>query len=84
MSEFNNDNISFWTDTVDLPSYPTLENDTSTEVLVVGAGITGLMNAYKLAMQGRKVMVLEANKVLTGTTVTAASTGLSLTASAMV
>ncbi|OZT77790.1 FAD-dependent oxidoreductase [Salinicoccus roseus] len=68
MSEFNNDNISFWTDTVDLPSYPTLENDTSTEVLVVGAGITGLMNAYKLAMQGRQVMVLEANKVLTGTT----------------
>ncbi|TVT29792.1 FAD-dependent oxidoreductase [Salinicoccus cyprini] len=68
MSEFKHDNISIWSDTAELPSYPKLENDIETEVLVVGAGITGLMNAYQLAMKGYKVTVIDTDYILGGTT----------------
>lgn len=68
MTEFKHDNISLWSDTVELPSYPKLEDDIETEVLVVGAGITGLMNAYQLAMKGYKVTIIDTDYVLGGTT----------------
>ncbi|WP_411842216.1 FAD-dependent oxidoreductase [Salinicoccus sp. HZC-1] len=68
MSEFKNENISFWSDSVELPSFSALEKDIETDVLVVGGGISGLMNAYQLAMRGHEVTVIEGNTVLSGTT----------------
>jgi len=62
---------SLWlTDRADQPPPPSpLDNGARTaEVVVVGAGITGLITAVLLARAGRNVLVLEANSVGAGAT----------------
>lgn len=59
---------SYWTATADVPTFPKLERDLSADVVVVGAGITGITAAYLLSRQGSKVVLLEAGRVLHGTT----------------
>jgi glycine/D-amino acid oxidase-like deaminating enzyme/nitrite reductase/ring-hydroxylating ferredoxin subunit len=46
-------------DAVPLPSLPRLERNQKVDVVVVGAGITGLTAAYLLTQAGRSVAVLE-------------------------
>ncbi|MEW9108195.1 FAD-dependent oxidoreductase [Cytobacillus gottheilii] len=58
---------SYWTD-IDLPSFQPLKEDTSADVVIVGGGITGITSAYLLAKEGLKVTLLEAGKILNGTT----------------
>ncbi|MEM1503901.1 FAD-dependent oxidoreductase [Domibacillus sp. 8LH] len=62
------DTQSFWRDSVDLPAFPRLEEDLSVDVVIVGGGIAGLTSAYLLVNEGLKVVVLEAGKLLNGTT----------------
>src|SRR5712671_3774910 len=50
---------SVWSATADVPSYPPLNRDLTTDVVVVGAGIAGMSVAYHLAMGGRQVVVLD-------------------------
>lgn len=60
---------SFWLDSVDkLPQFPPLTTDLKTDVVVIGAGITGITTAYVLAKRGVKVVVLNAGPILEGTT----------------
>lgn len=40
-----------------------LEKSTTTDVVVVGAGFSGLSTAYHLALQGKSVVVLEAQEI---------------------
>jgi len=53
------DTLPFWIDSTPLPRYPKLERDESVDVLVIGAGITGLTAAYLLTLAGRRVAVIE-------------------------
>lgn len=46
-----------------LPAYPALAGETRADVVVVGAGYTGLGAALRLAERGYDVAVVEANKV---------------------
>jgi len=48
----------YWSE-VDFPARPPLDHDTRADVLVVGAGITGLTTAYLLAREGMQVVVVE-------------------------
>jgi len=60
--------ISLWED-VDRPAYPDpLPPSGHVEVLVVGAGLTGLTTALLLARAGVEVAVVEARRVGAGTT----------------
>lgn len=59
---------SLWRATTDLPAFPRLAEDIDTDVAVVGAGITGITTAYLLAKQGKKVVLLDAGRILEGTT----------------
>ncbi|MNJ36873.1 Gamma-glutamylputrescine oxidoreductase [compost metagenome] len=59
---------SMWRQTTDLPTFSKLEEDIQTDIAIVGAGITGITTAYLLTKAGFKVTVLEAAKVLDGTT----------------
>ena len=59
MHSDSGDTTSLWMATAEVPSYPALTADASTEVCVVGAGIAGLSVAYHLARAGRRVMVID-------------------------
>lgn len=45
------------------PERPPLDGDASCEVCVIGGGFTGLSTALHLAKKGRRVIVIEANRV---------------------
>jgi glycine/D-amino acid oxidase-like deaminating enzyme/nitrite reductase/ring-hydroxylating ferredoxin subunit len=49
----------YWNDSAPLPSLSRLERDQKVDVVIVGAGITGLTTAYLLTRAGRSVAVLE-------------------------
>jgi glycine/D-amino acid oxidase-like deaminating enzyme/nitrite reductase/ring-hydroxylating ferredoxin subunit len=59
---------SYWIDSVEIPEFPSLNEDMDAEVVIAGAGIAGLTTAYLLAREGVDVVVLEADRVLHGTT----------------
>lgn len=60
--------LSYWQDSVKLSTYETLDETKKYDVCIVGAGITGITTAYLLSEQGLSVCILEANKVISGTT----------------
>ena len=48
-----------WSDTASLPRFPKLERDEEVDVVVVGAGITGLTAAYLLTLDGKRVALVD-------------------------
>ncbi|ART75285.1 FAD-dependent oxidoreductase [Sutcliffiella horikoshii] len=59
---------AYWRDSAPLPSFPTLNENKKTDVCVVGGGITGITTAYQLAQEGLKVILIDADQILNGTT----------------
>ncbi|MCA0985351.1 FAD-dependent oxidoreductase [Halobacillus yeomjeoni] len=57
-----------WREDTSIPSYESLNEDTSAEIVVVGGGITGITTAFLLAKAGKQVTLLEADQLLNGTT----------------
>ncbi|MCA1011905.1 FAD-dependent oxidoreductase [Halobacillus halophilus] len=49
-------------------SFPALTENTEADVTVIGSGITGIMTAYLLVKKGFRVVILEAGKIVEGTT----------------
>ncbi len=62
------EHISYWHQTQKPRDYPRLEKDLQTDVLIVGAGISGVTAAYCLTQRGIKPVVIEAETVCSGTT----------------
>ncbi|WP_026700830.1 FAD-dependent oxidoreductase [Salibacterium aidingense] len=58
----------YWKDTTELPSFHALEENEKADVVLVGGGITGLTTASLLAKEGLQVVLLEAGRILNGTT----------------
>lgn len=59
---------SYWKDHKSPHSFGPLNSDMSVDVTVVGGGITGIVTAWKLAREGKKVALIEAKKLTDGTT----------------
>ncbi|MGL5379702.1 FAD-dependent oxidoreductase [Clostridium sp.] len=57
---------SLWSDSCEIKSRKTLDSNIEAEVVVIGAGIAGLLIAHKLKAEGVKVVVIEANKIASG------------------
>jgi glycine/D-amino acid oxidase-like deaminating enzyme len=58
---------SVWMETV-LPSFPTLDRDLEVDVVIVGAGLTGITTAYLLQQEGASVALIERGVVAAGDT----------------
>ena len=52
------DTTSVWQATAERTAHPPLTADETADVVVVGAGITGLTTALLLAREGKRVVVL--------------------------
>lgn len=59
---------SYWIDSVEAIRYSPLDADISTQVVIVGAGISGLSVAYNLVSQGRQVVLIEDGNIGSGET----------------
>ncbi len=59
---------SVWDVGVSAPSFDPLRLDTEADVVVIGAGISGITAAYLLAVEGRRVVLLEQKRALHGAT----------------
>ena len=59
---------SIWMATAKIPSRPAITEDITTDVCVVGAGIAGLTTAYRLAVEGRSVVVVDDGEIAGGET----------------
>ncbi|MBF4494483.1 FAD-binding oxidoreductase [Flavobacterium sp. MR2016-29] len=55
-------------------SYPSIDSDLNTTILIIGGGITGALIAYKLINDGKKVVLVDRRDICSGST--AASTAL--------
>ncbi|MGQ0679544.1 MAG: FAD-dependent oxidoreductase [Actinomycetota bacterium] len=68
MGSLDENNPSLWVATGESRIYPELQSDLAVDVVVVGAGITGLTTALLLARAGASVAVVEADRIASGTT----------------
>lgn len=59
---------AYWLDSVTTPTFPPLTTNVDVDVAIVGGGITGITSAYLLAQQGVKVGLIDAGRLLNGTT----------------
>ncbi len=59
---------SIWQKNVEMPSFPTLKGDASTDVLIIGGGIAGILTAYLLKENGVDCILVEKRKICSGTT----------------
>lgn len=59
---------SLWNNTCSLPEFSSLNKNKSTEVLIIGGGITGILTAYFLHQKGVPYMLVEKERICSGTT----------------
>ncbi|QES51308.1 FAD-dependent oxidoreductase [Streptomyces venezuelae] len=60
--------LSHWLATAHRPQYPRLDRDLDVDTVVIGGGIAGLATARELAVAGRETVLIEADRILSGTT----------------
>ncbi len=63
MSDPSRSKNSYWLESTRSPGYPTLADDTETDVVIIGAGIAGLTSAYLLKKAGLRAIVLEKDTI---------------------
>jgi glycine/D-amino acid oxidase-like deaminating enzyme/nitrite reductase/ring-hydroxylating ferredoxin subunit len=59
---------SYWMESTAATAYPPLAEDADVDVVVIGGGIAGICTAWELTRAERRVAVLEADRILAGTT----------------
>jgi glycine/D-amino acid oxidase-like deaminating enzyme/nitrite reductase/ring-hydroxylating ferredoxin subunit len=59
---------SYWEATQRLSDFPQLERDIEVDVVVVGAGLTGITTAYLLRQEGVRVALIERDRIAAGDT----------------
>ncbi|AQQ55300.1 FAD-dependent oxidoreductase [Planococcus lenghuensis] len=59
---------SYWLKSTELPTFTSLEGNLETDVVIIGGGISGIMTAYQLTKKGYRIILMEAGRLLNGTT----------------
>ena len=57
-----------WTQGLEIPRFPQLDGDTSTEILVIGGGMAGILCARELQSRGIECLLVEGNTIGSGIT----------------
>lgn len=57
-----------WESSRSIQAFPKLEKNIETDVVIVGGGMAGLLTAYVLAKAGKKVVLLEKERLASGVT----------------
>ena len=57
---------SIWNETVDLPEFVPLEGDISTDVLIIGGGLAGILCAWELQQAGVDYILVEKDRICRG------------------
>ena len=53
---------------INMPEFEALQGDISTNVLIIGGGITGILSAYMLAQANVDYILVEADRICNGVT----------------
>lgn len=61
-------NNAIWTEDVHLPNFPKLKGDLTTDVLIIGGGLAGILCAHRLKMAGIDYALIEADRIGCGVT----------------
>src|SRR5438105_12829492 len=56
-------NVPFWIDSAPIEKFPRLKRNVTVDVVVVGAGVTGITAAYLLKKAGLSVALIERERV---------------------
>ena len=59
---------SYWSATGSFPAFPAIDRDIEVDVVVVGAGLTGITTAYLLKHEGVRVALIERDRIAAGDT----------------
>jgi glycine/D-amino acid oxidase-like deaminating enzyme len=59
---------SYWSATSSLPAFPAIDRDIAVDVVVVGAGLTGITTACLLKQEGARVALIERDRIAAGDT----------------
>ena len=59
---------SIWSDSINIAERPTLSGDITTDVLVIGGGMCGILCAYFLNQKGIDCTLVEGNRIASGIT----------------
>ncbi|MBE5960439.1 MAG: FAD-dependent oxidoreductase [Lachnospiraceae bacterium] len=57
---------SIWTEGVSLKKFPRLIGEVKADVAIVGAGLAGILIGYKLMKEGKNVVIVEGDRVMSG------------------
>ena len=68
LNVFSSTHEPYWIASVPKTDYPALADDINVDVAIIGGGIVGITSAFLLKSKGLNVAILEANKILHGTT----------------
>jgi glycine/D-amino acid oxidase-like deaminating enzyme/nitrite reductase/ring-hydroxylating ferredoxin subunit len=60
--------VSYWSATNTFPDFPAIDRDIEVDVVVVGAGLTGITTAYLLKREGARVALIERDRIAAGDT----------------
>jgi glycine/D-amino acid oxidase-like deaminating enzyme/nitrite reductase/ring-hydroxylating ferredoxin subunit len=66
MPESKPPNSSYWIESTSATDYPSLRNEVSVDVAIIGGGIVGLTTAAFLKRAGKTVAVLESKRIVRG------------------
>lgn len=58
---------SYWIDSTEKTNYPSLQEDINVDVAIIGGGIVGITAGYLLKKQGVNFAILEASRIVEGT-----------------
>lgn len=68
MKNFKKPPQSYWMASTAQKDYPILDNDISVDIAIIGGGFVGISTAYMLSNEGFKIAIIEADRILQGTT----------------